>query len=97
VQLGIGLQAFAEALQILEAELLRDGQHLGFVFLHFVQSDLVNLLGGQVGGRGLLDQKLVVLFSVGQGIDAGLGAARGNVAHLKETREARVGGQHLLC
>ena len=96
VQLGIRLQAFAETLQVLEAELLRDGQHLGFVFLHFVQADLVNLVRGQVGGRGLLDQKLVVLLSVGQGVDAGLGASRGNVAHLKKTREAQVGGQILF-
>ncbi len=43
MQLGIGLQAGAKALQVLEAELLRNGQHLGFVLLHLVQADLVNL------------------------------------------------------
>ena len=52
MQLGIGLEAGAEARQILKAELLRDGEHLGFVALHFVQADLVNLRGGQVGGGG---------------------------------------------
>ncbi len=41
----------------------------------------------------LLDQELVILCSVGQGIDAGLGAACWNVAHFKKAREARVGGQ----
>ena len=74
-----------------------DGQHLGFVLIHFVQADLVNLRGGQVGGRGALDQELVVLCAVGQGGDAGLVAAGGNVADFKEAREAHVGRQHFFC
>jgi hypothetical protein len=50
MQLGIGLEAGAEALQVSKAELLRNDQHLGLVALHLVQADLVNLLRGQVRG-----------------------------------------------
>ena len=76
MQLGIGLEAGAEAGQVRKAELLRDGQHLGLVALHLVEADLVNLVGGQVGGGGAANEELVVLCAVGQGGDAGLGRGR---------------------
>ena len=80
-------------MQIGEAELLRDGQHFGFVFLDFVEADLVNLRGGQVGRGGAADEELVILCAVGQRRDAGLVATGGNVADLEEAGEAHVGGQ----
>ena len=95
--MGLVFRLARKLLQILEAELLRDGQHLGFVLLHFVEADLVNLVGGEVGRGGALDQELVVLCAVGERRDAGLGAAGGNVADLKEACEARVGRKNFLA
>jgi len=40
----VGLEAGTETLQVSKAELLRYNQHLGFVALHLVQADLMNLL-----------------------------------------------------
>ena len=95
--MGLVLRLARKLGEILEAELLRDGQHLGLVLLHFVEADLVNLVRGQVGGGGAADEELVVLCAVRQSGDAGLGAARRNVADLHEACEAQVCGQHLLA
>ena len=93
---GIGLEAGAEAGQILEAKLLGDGQHFSLVLAHFIETDLVNLRSGQVRGGGALDEELVVLCAVGQIVDARLVAAGGNVADFKKPREAQVGRQHFF-
>ena len=79
-----------------EAEFLRDGEHLGFVLLHFVEADLVNLVRCEVGCGGALDEELVVLFAVRERRDAGIGAAGGNVGDLEEAGEARVRRQNFL-
>ena len=93
---GVGDKAGAEGLEVLKAELPRDGQHLGFILLHFVNPDLVNLVGGEAGGGGAAEQKLVVLCPVRQGGDAGLLAAGGDVADLKEAGEAHIGWEHFF-
>ena len=55
------------------AEFLQDGAHFGFDAGHFLQADLMHLLGGVIGG-GLAAQALgVVGFAVGQFPDAVLG------------------------
>jgi hypothetical protein len=97
LELGIGLEAGAEAGQILKAEFLRDDEHLRFVTLHFVQADLVNLGCGQVGGGGAAQLEGVVLCAVGERRDAGLGAAGGNVADLKKAGKAQIGRQDFFC
>jgi len=76
---------------------LRDPEHLRLVALYLVQTDLVNLLRGQIGGRLAADQIAVIPGSVGQSGDAGLLPAGGNVADLKEARKAQVGRQYLLA
>ena len=97
MQLGIGLQSRAKALQIREAQLLRNGQHLGLVLLHLVESDLVNLVGGQIGSSRAAYTEGVVLCPVGQRPNARLRAPCGNIAHLKKARKAHVSGQHFLA
>ena len=62
---GIGLQAFAERLEIIEAELLRDLEHRGLVLLHFFQADLVNLVSGKFGRCLVMNQELVILSPSG--------------------------------
>ena len=52
---GVGLEAGAEGGQIGESQLLGDGQHLRLVALDFVETDLVNLVGCQIGGGGAAD------------------------------------------
>ncbi len=76
MSLGLVFEVAWKSLEILEAELLRDGEHLGFVFLHFVEADLVNLVGGEIGGGGAANEELVVLCAVGKGRDAGLRRGR---------------------
>ena len=55
MELGIGLEAGAEGCQIGKPELLGDGQHLRLVALHLVETELVNLVGCQIGGGGAAD------------------------------------------
>ena len=79
VQFGIGGDGSAQGGEILKAELLRDDQHLGFVALDLVEPELVDGSGREVGGGALADEEGVVLVSVGQGPEAGIGAAGGDV------------------
>ena len=52
VQLGVLLDRGVQALEIAEAELLRDLQHLPLDARHLAQAELVDLLRGEVrGGR----------------------------------------------
>ena len=66
MEFGIGLQTCVEALEIGEAKLVGDRQHLAFVLFHFIETDLVDLVGGEIGRRCAADDKLVVLCSIGQ-------------------------------
>ena len=43
MELRVGLETGVEALQVLEAQLLRNGEHFGFIFFDFVETDLVDL------------------------------------------------------
>ena len=97
MQFGIGLEAGAEGLQILKAQLPGDGQHLGFVALDLVESDLVNPVWCQIGGSGAADEELIVLCAVGQGIDAQRVAAGGQVGDFEEAGETQICGQDLFA
>ena len=96
VQLGIGVDGGAESGDVGVAELLRDDEHVGFVGGDLVFADLVDLRRGQVGGGALLHAEGVVRVAIGQGPDAGVGAASGNVSGLEKSREALVRGIDLL-
>ena len=56
----------------------------------------MNLIRGEIGGRLAANQKAVILCPAGQGGDAGLRTAGGNIADLKEARKAHVGRLHLF-
>ncbi len=93
--LGVGLERGGEGLEVGEAELMDDGEELGLVALDLVEADLVDLGGGLVGGGALADEEGVVGVAVGEGPDAGVFAAGGNVGVGEEFGEALVGGQDL--
>ena len=93
---GVGSETGAESLQVFEAKLLCDRQHLGLVFLYFVEANLVNLVCGQVGGCAVADQVLVVPCAIGQSRDAGLCAARRDIADLKKACEPHICGKDLF-
>ena len=64
--LRIRLQRRAKALQVGEAQLLHDRQHLRLVALHLIQPDLVNLRGGLVQRRALPNPERVVSIAIRQ-------------------------------
>ena len=74
-----GLWGWRQAGRILEAELLSDDEHLVFVALYFVEADLVDLVGGEIGGGASRTLIGVVGVAVRERPDSGFGAALGNV------------------
>ena len=64
--LRIGLQRRIEALQIGEAQLMHNRQHLGLVPLHLVETDLVNLRRGLIQRRALADAEGIVGIAIRQ-------------------------------
>src|ERR1051325_2066669 len=70
VQIGILFDRGVERLQIVEALALGDLQHVRFDARHFVEADLVNLLGREIAGGLLLHAEGVARLAVGQRPDA---------------------------
>ncbi len=95
MELGVGLERCIEGHLIGEAQLVHDGQHLSLVAGDFVEADLVDLRGGFIQRGGLADAEGVVGSAVGQGRDAGIGAAVGDVGYGEELGESLVGGENL--
>ena len=75
---------------------MHDGQHLGLIASDFVKADLVNLRGGFIQRGGLADAEGIVGVAVGQGRDAGVGAAVGDVGDGEELGETLVGGENVV-
>jgi len=78
---------FVERFQIAEALRLGDREHLGFDFRHRLYAQLMNLVGGEIGGRLMTDGEAIASFSVGQGPDAGIEAAVRSVIFADEFGE----------
>ena len=98
---GIGLEAIVagdrlvERAQVCKAELLREGEHGGFVLRNLMDGELVHLLRSERGGGALSDEEGVVSVSGGDGPEARVGAACGDVGSAEEEAEAQVGGLDL--
>ena len=86
---------FVQAGQILKAQLVGQGQHLGLSLGHLLESDLVDFLGGQVGGRHAFDLKAIALGAVGQRPYSRLGAAMRRIIVTHEGDETLVGRKNL--
>ena len=71
-------------------------QHLGFDFRHALQAELVNLVGGEIGGGLVADGEAIARFSVGQSPDAGIEASVRSVIVAHELGEFRVGGRDFI-
>ena len=99
---GIGVEKFRVGAQIMrelgkaafEADAGDDLVHLGADAFDFGNPDGVNLLGGQLGGGVIADQRTVVLASVGGCGNADAVAAGGKVDVGKHSIEARESRQH---
>jgi len=52
--------------QIIESELVGEGEHLGFGFVHLLKADFVNLFRRQIGCGHLANFETVACRSVGQ-------------------------------
>jgi hypothetical protein len=63
---------------------MHDGKHLCLIAFDLVETDLVDLCGRLIQGGGLADAEGVVGFAVGQGRDAGVGAAVRNIGDSEE-------------
>ena len=66
VELGVLADVFVEALQVGEALLLGDDQHLHVEFFHLLEAHLVNLLGREIRGGHLAHGELIASIAVGQ-------------------------------
>ena len=97
MQLGIGRDRSAQRGEVLESELLRDDQHLGLVALHFVEPQLMDGCGRQVRGGALADKEGVVLVTIRNGPETGIGASRGNIGRGEKAGELHVSRQYLLA
>ena len=65
--LGILLERCIEGCQIRKSFLVRDGEHLAADAIHFVQADLVNLVGGEIADGGATANVVPVpAFATGQ-------------------------------
>ena len=93
--LRIRLQRSREGLQVGEAKLVHDAEHLRLVALHLVQADLVDLRRRLVQRRALAHQEGIVRVAVRQRPDTRLLAAVGNVRAGEKFREVLVRRQHL--
>ncbi len=93
--LRIRLQRRVEALQIGEAQLLHNRQHLRLVPLHLVEPDLVNLRCRLVQRRALPDPKRIIGIAIRQRPDARILASLRNVIQLQKLREPLVRRQHI--
>ena len=91
--LGVVLDGVAEAGEVFVAGLVGDVGHLGGDALDFVEADLMDLRGSEVGGGLLADGDFVAVLAVGEGGDADGGAAVGGVVGGDEGGEGAVGGR----
>jgi hypothetical protein len=66
VELGVVANVLVESLQVGEALLLGNDQHLRVEIGNLLEPHLVNLLGLKIGGRHLADGELVAGVAVGQ-------------------------------
>src|SRR5208337_2269765 len=85
-----------ERFQIAESLRLGDGQHLSFNFRDTLQAKLVNLVGGEIGGRLVTDGEAIARFSVGQGPHAGVEPSVRRVILAHEFGELRISGRDLV-
>ena len=96
VQFRILADVLVERFQIAESLGLGDGEHLGFNLRHALQAQLVNLIGGEIGGRLMTDGETIARFSVGEGPDAGIEPSVRRVVVAHELGEFLVGGRDLV-
>ena len=95
-QLLAGAHMLEEGLEVaLESDAFPDLLHFGQQPPHFPLPELVNLFGGQIRGREILNLQFVILLALRNGGDAGRVPARGQILVREEVTEILERGDDL--